>query len=491
MDRRVRAGLGMTVVATLVAVGSLTHGGASAPRTAAATAASPGSALPIAYAVNVGGEESVAVMGADGRGFGVVMRSAGDPEWSPDGSLLAVSERRGEDSDIAVVSAGGSAPRRLTSGPGADVHPVFSPDGRRIAFSRGSAPADGPTRAAIHVADVDGSRLGRITPGRHIDTDPDWSPDGRLLAFTRSGVRRGSFFAFVVIRDLERGAERRLVAGSEPAFSPDGRRIAYVSRRDRSGRTCFAECVRSGEIHVVGLDGRGDVRLTSSRADDGAPAWVAGGRQLLFASDRAAPARHDYELYAMSDRGACVTRLTNSSAWPRHPAWNPAAALRAACAPGGVAAGARKPRGHVDIGSWRASSPYTVFWLGRGYRGLLLSHAARTNGRIADSFELIYGDCGRIRGGCPAEVQVQNRPLCWWKGEPARPQLRRIGRLRGAPVHALARRHGDRGWLEVHTGGTAVRVLSDSRRSVWRALARLRPIDGDVGRLPPPAQTCS
>ena len=231
-------------------------------------------------------------------------------------------------------------------------------------------------------------------------------------------------------------------------------------------------------------------RLTRSRADDTSPSWVRGGRQLVFSSDRADPGRQDYELYAMDDRGRCVTRLSNSSAWASTPDWNPAAGGPATCESSGVAAGARSARSHVDLAPLRKPRGYRVFWLGHRYRGLLLTHAERAAGRIDESFDFIYDDCARIGADCPEGVQVQNRPLCWWKEEPARPLVRRIGRLRGAPVYALARRNADPGRLEVHTGRAEVVVFAATRGAAWRALSRLRPLDGAMTRLAPPARRC-
>ena len=501
MDKRARTALGMAVAVALAFCAWLAGAGAPAPDADAGGAAAgsrdagddaaAAARPPIAFTLNVAGEESVAGIGAGGRDFGLVMRSAGGPAWSRDGRLLAVGERSGEQSDITVLGFDGSPPRRVTSGPHDDRDPAFSPDGGRIAFSRAVRTADGALRAGIQVVGVDGSDPRALTSGRAFDGDPDWSPDGRLIAFTRvAATRRGRLVRSILLHDVERGVRRRLVRGGGfPAFSPDGRRVAFVSYRDGAGATCFHECSASGEIHVVALDGGDDVRLTRSRADDTAPAWAPGGRHLLFSSDRADPRRHDYELYAMTRAGRCVTRLTNSSSWSRQPAFDPLATARPPCRRDGVAPGARRPRSDVELAALRDFERYTVFWLGHIHRGLLLGHAEPGGEGFDDSVDLVYDDCGRIARRCPAGVQVQVRPLCWYLEGPAPVRLRRVGSERGAPVFGLARGGGD-GWMEVHTGDSAVRVIAGTRADALRAVRRLRPLDGALGPLGPPDRRC-
>jgi len=286
---------------------------------------------------------SVIVAAADGRHRRRLEDAARSPAWSPDGRSLAFVVERGGNSDIAVREADGSAARAVTSGPERDRDPAFSPDGEWIAFTREERSGEEPAQAAIHVVRTDGTGLRQVTAGGALDGQPAWSPDGRRLAFARAAARGQWLVARLYVADAVGGGERELVEGHSPAWAPDGRRLAYVSLRDRAGRTCFHECVPSGEIHVVGADGRGDRRLTRSRSDDGDPAWAAGGRQIVFSSDRADPGRHDRQLYAMSATGDCITRLTNASSWSSEPAWRPGGAGSVPCERDGVAAGARRP----------------------------------------------------------------------------------------------------------------------------------------------------
>ena len=136
---------------------------------------------------------------SDPSSFGViVLRSGGEPvqvsdaaevrsmAWSPDGSSLLLDRVRGDRSLIELITANGSAGRVLVEGPmregpGA---PVWSPDGRRIAFIR--TPSVGErTSTEIWVIGADGQDEARLgaTSGSW-GGGPVWSPDSQRVAWS-------------------------------------------------------------------------------------------------------------------------------------------------------------------------------------------------------------------------------------------------------------------------------------------------------------------
>ncbi|HEX7183244.1 MAG TPA: S9 family peptidase [Thermoanaerobaculia bacterium] len=117
------------------------------------------------------------------------MERVGAPALSPDGKwvVFAVTrfsiEENKSDSDLWLVPANGSAPpRRLTWNAGSDSSPVWSPDGRRIAFisKRGDAPPQ------LYILPVDGGEAQPATKLPIPVQAPKWFPDGKRIAFLAS-----------------------------------------------------------------------------------------------------------------------------------------------------------------------------------------------------------------------------------------------------------------------------------------------------------------
>jgi Tol biopolymer transport system component len=100
------------------------------------------------------------------------------PDWSPDGSLIAVSAVSKEQLDIFTVSADGSTVTDVSHDPSDEFSPSWSPDGDRLAWAR--APADESARAYVVVASRDGTRVVELRTPADL-APPVWSPDGTRL----------------------------------------------------------------------------------------------------------------------------------------------------------------------------------------------------------------------------------------------------------------------------------------------------------------------
>ena len=156
-----------------------------------------------------------------------------DPDWSPDGkTILFTSHALTDDANNSVTAEifsigadGAGTPARLTSNAEEERGPVWSPDGRRIAFAcrRGGADFE------ICVMNADGTRQVQLTDNAVPDLTPSWSPDGRSIAFHRRVGERGQFQIFVVSPDG--GGEKQLTF--PPGFSAFPNWGELFSRRGR------------------------------------------------------------------------------------------------------------------------------------------------------------------------------------------------------------------------------------------------------------------
>jgi Tol biopolymer transport system component len=200
-----------------------------------------------------------------------------EPDWSPDGSAVFVRFRYGGRRDyeslrelrtveLWTVDIETREEQLLLRAPPrrGDAYrlysPVWSPDGRRIAFSRAT-----PAAHTLWLMDRDGSNVQQISEdigSSYFDSPAlDWSPDGHALAF-QGATEEG---AGVVVMDLGDRRFRLLDAGREsPAWSPGGSRIAYFD--------------------LLSLD-RG-TRLTLQESDGGPKAPIEAGARRAYVSGR-------------------------------------------------------------------------------------------------------------------------------------------------------------------------------------------------------------
>jgi TolB protein len=253
-------------------------------------------------------------MNADGTNRQQWTQSGADditPVWSPDGRRIAFVSQRDGNREIYVMNTDGSGLVNITQNRADDWTPAWSPDGQQIAFA-----SIRQGNWEIFIVNADGSGLRQITNDGAGSMSPVWSPDGQTMAYTSK--RDGNWEIYTMpapnVQGGATGGRRRLTFSEgndlSPIFSPQGDRIAFESNREGNV-----------EIYIMNTDGSDQRNLTSlPYADDHGPVWSPDGRQLLFYSNR----EGNWDLFVMTDTGENVINLTHTPDLDEQaPAWRP------------------------------------------------------------------------------------------------------------------------------------------------------------------------
>jgi TolB protein len=183
------------------------------------------------------------------------------PSWEPDDSRIVYTIRSSDmPNQLWIMNANGRNQHRLLDDYYSNTAGSYSPDGRYIVFSRCKEPSLGA--CAIYQVEIDGGSPSAVTqfqPGV-IDSSPVFSPDGRTIAFERVAADKKAA-VYLMAAD---GSNLRLLTkpgmeGRHPSWSPDGSQIAL---------SC--ECGASGTaaIWIVDIGGTGRTLLSVAHADD-------------------------------------------------------------------------------------------------------------------------------------------------------------------------------------------------------------------------------
>lgn len=235
------------------------------------------------------------------------------PSWSANGSRIVFMSRRDGNAEIYKMDADGDNEVRLTNSPADDGAPVFSPDGRKIAFHGKLSGGNDD----LFVMSSGGNKLVRITRNTADDTFPSWSPSGSRIAFQSSRGASGRDNIYVMKpapegkKNRPKNLSRNSTADDEtPDWSPNGKRIAFSGERGPGGF----------EIYTMRADGTDQTPVTDSAAFSGSPAWSPDGNLIVFQRETSG----NGDIWTVGSDGSSPFNLTSGwSSYEDTPEWQP------------------------------------------------------------------------------------------------------------------------------------------------------------------------
>ncbi|OGO30114.1 MAG: hypothetical protein A2Z29_07355 [Chloroflexi bacterium RBG_16_56_11] len=223
------------------------------------------------------------------------------------GDTLVFSRRLKADSDSSEEIFGfriaDGRLDRLTDNDFRDIYPVWSPDGKRIAFlSWRERDLD------IHVMDAGGQEQKKLFDSGSHDADIDWS--GEKIAFTsrsRVWTINDDGTGLTQVTEPPRAGvwgKANLPFGDyDPRFSPDGREIAFERlESDTSTHGCY-------NIYLSETTGSSEKSLTNTGYSQGMVSWSHSGWKMVF-TVAAIGSEGRYDIYTMNPDGADITNVT-------------------------------------------------------------------------------------------------------------------------------------------------------------------------------------
>ncbi|MEA2555466.1 MAG: TolB protein, partial [Actinomycetota bacterium] len=268
---------------------------------------------------------SVAAVAAASVSFSIAPAAATAP--APANGRIAY-----DGAGIAAVNPDGRDALIVTGGN--DHFPAWSPDGTKIAFSRG------PTGSRdIYAINADGTALTQLTTNPADDFQPAWSPDGSI-AFVSDRTGDDEIWTMSASDGSAQANLSSAASSNElsPTYSPDGASIAFTTNRDGDK-----------EIYTMHAAGGGGVtNLTDEpNHDDVHPNWSPDGTQIVYEQDEAAVG----EIFVMSAvDGSAQTDLTNSGTDDANPTWAPDGSQIAFVVDGGLHVMDPDGTGLADLG---------------------------------------------------------------------------------------------------------------------------------------------
>ena len=239
---------------------------------------------------------------------------------------IAFMSNRDGNYEIYTMNSDGTNQTRLTKNNPTNIYPVWSPDGKKIAFINTLTGLRSQERdQAIYVMDADGSNQIKLTPSNFVIGGLVWSPDSKKIAFMADTLYLTSFNLYIYVVDVDKPNLIELANAhdlekfpatwvlstaselSKPTWSPDSKKIAFIYKLIKGNK----------EIYIMNMDKTNQTKLTYEGGGhlDSNVLWSPDGKKIAFSVNS--------KIYIMNSDGTNQTKLIQNNISGYCPVWSP------------------------------------------------------------------------------------------------------------------------------------------------------------------------